>query len=145
MAVYSIQLQRNSLHYILCSFIPSLFLTLLSYITIWLNPQKINNRLNLNLFALGIIMLLLYNSLCLTIHVHYMKAVDIFIAICCCFSIMTLIESSFVINSYNLEHKLFHSSKIINTIINLVETALKIAFPVFFLFFILIFIFLYID
>lgn len=146
--VCSMQLQRNSLHYILCSFIPCLLMIFLSYYSMWIIQQKSTQRFNLNLFALGVIMLFQYNSLCLTIRVPYLKAIDIFIGICSCFSILSLLESSFVMNSFNLDNKFYHTTKGVSSpgmskLLNLTDIVIKFAFPVFLLFFISIYIYLY--
>lgn len=148
MANVHVYLQRNSMHYILCTFIPCTFLNALCYFSTWLNLRRSSQRMVLNVFALGLLIIFLYISVCLTFPVPYLKSMDIFVAMCACFSTISLLETAFVINCQEVENELYnlkkqaHSQKY-SIIAYWMEHGIKIGFPVFFTFFLFLFCFIY--
>lgn len=143
-----VYLQRNSLHYILCTFIPCCFLNALCYFTSWLNVRCSFQKIELNVFALGFQIFYLYISVCSTFPVPYLKSMDIFVGICACFSIILLLETTFMIHFQNVENELYNlkkqaCSQKYSIITYWMELCIKIGFPVFFTFFLLLFCLIY--
>lgn len=95
-------------------------------------------------------MLYQYVSMCLTYPMPYLKAMDIFVGICSCFSIISLLESTIIAHYQNLEDQLCDMKKHIYSqiypmYVHWIELGIKIAFPVFFIFFVSLFGFLYVQ
>lgn len=148
MAVFQVHLQRKSLHYILCTFLPCVFLILLCYFTHWLKSKKSPQRFALNMLVLGLIMFFHYFSICSTFPVPYLKSMDIFVGICSCFSIISFLETTLIYNNnfYDemCDFKNKESSQIYPILVHWLEIGIKIGYPVIFTFFLLVFGFLYI-
>lgn len=150
MAVVQFIVQRNSFHYIICTFLPCLVMIILCYSTLWLNTNDNTQHLCVHLFASGILMLFQYVSTCLIYPVSYLKAMDVFVGICLCFSIFPLLETfrfKGVANNVEKGNLLtrFTSSQMHEQGIHWIEVGLKIVLPVLFMFSVLLFYFIFVK
>lgn len=140
-ALVQFKLQRNSSHYILCTFIPCVIMILLNYLALWLSINKRDKRFALNVISFIALLSFYYVSVCLSHPVPYFKALDIFISICGCFSIFFLSETIFIDSLCNLEEEIYKIKKQAclkeyPKHVKWLEFGMKLIVPVFYTFFV---------
>lgn len=85
--------------------------------------------------------------MCLTYPVPYMKAMDTFVAICSCFSFISVLETALIVNFSHFEDDVYYlrkqtSPSIYSIYVYWIERCIKIAFPIFFIFTLILFSFI---
>ncbi|XP_064211477.1 serotonin-gated chloride channel mod-1-like isoform X2 [Tribolium castaneum] len=121
-AVTQFVLKRQSKHHIFCVFLPLCLLSLLNYLSFWMSKQF---RRFFNVIVL-ICVLISYRMSCFTHPTPYLKASDIFILICGCFSLIILTETFFMDIITTLDD--FHYPKKNS------KWVLKLSYPIFYIF-----------
>ncbi|KAJ8929107.1 hypothetical protein NQ314_018221, partial [Rhamnusium bicolor] len=140
-AVIQFVLRRSNSHYLICTGAPCIIMVLLAYISLWFDINKRTMRFNVNIFSFGVNLYFYYSSTCLTQPVPYLKALDIFVGLCTCFSIISLLETFILDFLCSAEENLFHlkkhaCSKEYPKYVYWIEMGMKIAFPIFYTFFV---------
>lgn len=78
----------------------------------------------------------------------YLKAMDIFVGICSCFSVISLLETVLIMKCQKFKDEPFDFEKDAHAQLHIpfkwVELGIKISFPIFFTFFVSLFSFVYI-
>lgn len=91
--VVQITVKRFYEHYIFCTIAPCFLMVVVSYFVFWLNPRNITIRYFLSGINLCLLIYYYHYSACATMAVPYMKALDVFIAICLSFVFTGLLEN----------------------------------------------------
>lgn len=148
-AVIQFTLQRNSMHYIICTVAPSMIMVLLNYISFWFSISKRTTRFYILFFSFTINLYFYYSSICLIQPVPYLKALDVFVGICMGFSIFSLLET-FAIDFLCSEEDEFHlkkqaCSKEYSKSVYWIEMGMKIGYPVFYMFSVAIYLAAFLD
>lgn len=123
-------------------------MTILNYISLWLNISNRTSRININLLSLCINLYFYYLSTCLLQPVPYFKAIDIFIGIGVSFSLLTLLETLLIDALCAVKEHHFHlkskaSREEYQVCVYWIELGIKLGYPTFYIFSMLVFIFLY--
>jgi hypothetical protein len=137
-------LKRRSGHHVQCIIVPSVFITLLNYISFWFDLNSRSKRLYLNLSAFGFMLYFYYTSVCLPYPTPYLKALDVFVLICESFALITLIETVLVDIICTAEETQFHLKKLASAkeypkSVFWLEFGMKLSYPVFYVFFVILY------
>jgi hypothetical protein len=137
-------LKRRSGHHVQCIIVPSVFITLLNYISFWFDLNSRSKRLYLNLSAFGFMLYFYYTSVCLPYPTPYLKALDVFVLICESFSLITLLETVLVDIICTAEETQFHLKKLASAkeypkSVFWLEFGMKLSYPVFYVFFVILY------
>lgn len=83
-------MKRNYEHHLFCTFLPSMFIVLISYFIFWIKIDHLNIRYYFSGLNLSVLYYFYHASFCSTPQIQYLKAIDIFILICIVFVSSTL-------------------------------------------------------
>ncbi|XP_078582207.1 gamma-aminobutyric acid receptor subunit beta-3-like [Branchiostoma floridae x Branchiostoma japonicum] len=94
--VFSFQIQRQAFYFILQTYIPSILLVVLSWVSFWINPDAVPARVALGITTVLTMTTLITGARQSLPKISYIKAIDVYLVICFLFSFAALLEYAIV-------------------------------------------------
>ncbi|CAH1256232.1 GABRB3 [Branchiostoma lanceolatum] len=94
--VFSFQIQRQAFYFILQTYIPSILLVVLSWVSFWINPDAVPARVALGITTVLTMTTLITGARQALPKISYIKAIDVYLVICFLFSFAALLEYAVV-------------------------------------------------
>ncbi|XP_019639886.1 PREDICTED: gamma-aminobutyric acid receptor subunit beta-3-like [Branchiostoma belcheri] len=94
--VFSFEIQRQAFYFILQTYIPSILLVVLSWVSFWINPDAVPARVALGITTVLTMTTLITGARQALPKISYIKAIDVYLVICFLFSFAALLEYAVV-------------------------------------------------